>query len=727
GVRTFVFLSSSSAKGDAPTAYGRSKIEAERALFALKGIDVIVIRPNLVVGPGGRGLFARMRALVERLPVLPVPGTGSPVQPIHVDDLAEGVFRAIEGAPRFKRRVFDLGSREAVSLGDLLRRAADAAGKRPLIVPLPVRPVELAARAAEALGLPFPFGSGNLAGLRTAAALPTQESLEALGLALRPLVEALRDRGDPVATPPLDRRPVRLLVVGTGRMGLLHAVTAARMRGVVVTGLVDVRRSAARAVRRLGVAAPVFGSLEEALSRAPAPDAAIVATASASHLPHACTLLEGGLAVLVEKPLATAPAGAEAFAALRARYPGKLLDGYVLPRVPAVAEWIAALHSGRLGAVRSFAALSLIDMRGARGWQTDPGRSGGGALMAVGTHSLSLLAAALGVPELADAERIRRAGSAVEDSMVLRLRCGNAQGVLATSWAALGYARPGHLVALRTDRGRLMLGTAGGIFVGDDSGIQDGQQEGAESGFVLAPEAAGGGYRRELEALCARVRGDLAAGAQRFDPLELEHLIFRAYAAARDVSSFTPLDAATEDAFAPAPASAGATAEAEGVSLTIPDLGPLVAALRTSGSVGVLQTLGWRGAAAALRHGIPAAARERGATYWAAMEALTAAALSAVPRGFTGTLLLDSFLTDLALALDRPDVIARLAALCRRRTPRARVGARTANPDELANAVALGGARFDPSCILGVRTPAPAEVLTGGWREAFPGLLAGAG
>src|SRR6185295_8526879 len=97
GVKRFVFVSSQSARADAPAAYGRTKHEAEVVLAEIPGLEVVVVRPGLVCGPGSRGLFARIGRLVEALPVVPLLGGGRAlVQPIHVDDLCAALLRALE-------------------------------------------------------------------------------------------------------------------------------------------------------------------------------------------------------------------------------------------------------------------------------------------------------------------------------------------------------------------------------------------------------------------------------------------------------------------------------------------------------------------------------------------------------------------------------------------------------------------------------------------------------
>lgn len=85
GIGQFVFFSSMSVYGlttgritaDTParptTAYGRSKLAAEAGLAALAdgGFRVATLRPPMIYGPGCRGNYPRLSALVRKLPLFP--------------------------------------------------------------------------------------------------------------------------------------------------------------------------------------------------------------------------------------------------------------------------------------------------------------------------------------------------------------------------------------------------------------------------------------------------------------------------------------------------------------------------------------------------------------------------------------------------------------------------------------------------------------------------------
>jgi predicted dehydrogenase len=98
----------------------------------------------------------------------------------------------------------------------------------------------------------------------------------------------------------------RVAVVGAGAFGrnhlrVIHQSGSAELAGVFD---LDATRAAAEAQP---YSCPVFASLEDLAASA---DAAVVATPTVSHAEIGCHLMEAGLDVLVEKPMAETPAAA---------------------------------------------------------------------------------------------------------------------------------------------------------------------------------------------------------------------------------------------------------------------------------------------------------------------------------------------------------------------------------------------------------------------------------
>ena len=183
-----VFISTVAAAADAPNYYARSK-HALEALFD-PARDAIV-RPGLVIGKDGHGLFQQLLDNMQRLGVVPVFGGGrQPLQTVHIDDLCEAVVRIVE---RDLTGAFNVAEPDPPTLSAFLHQMADRLGVRVRFVPLPFGPVLAAVRVVEALRLPFPLRSESLLGLKGLQQLPVEDDLRRLELRVRPAAESLAD------------------------------------------------------------------------------------------------------------------------------------------------------------------------------------------------------------------------------------------------------------------------------------------------------------------------------------------------------------------------------------------------------------------------------------------------------------------------------------------------------------------------------------------------------
>lgn len=154
GVRRFVFVSSIKVNGestlpgkpftadDTPApqdGYGISKYEAETGLLALArnaGMEVVIIRPVLVYGPGvGANFLSMMRWLKKGVP-LPLGAIRNRRSMVALDNLVDLIAVCLDH-PAASGQVFLASDGEDLSTPDLLRRTANALGKRAFLVPVP--------------------------------------------------------------------------------------------------------------------------------------------------------------------------------------------------------------------------------------------------------------------------------------------------------------------------------------------------------------------------------------------------------------------------------------------------------------------------------------------------------------------------------------------------------------------------------------------------------------
>ncbi len=107
-----IFLSSCSAYVDSPSEYGQTKYLLEN--FMIKNA-VIVLRPGLVIGPGG--LFHRMLNVYRALPIVPVLG-GRSLQ-IRVTGLSELQKIIAQFENLSSRKILNVFSPQQISMYDL--------------------------------------------------------------------------------------------------------------------------------------------------------------------------------------------------------------------------------------------------------------------------------------------------------------------------------------------------------------------------------------------------------------------------------------------------------------------------------------------------------------------------------------------------------------------------------------------------------------------------------
>lgn len=188
----FIFVSSQTARRDAPTAYGRTKWRIEQEVLAAGGW---VVRPGQVYGGELRGLFGMMVKVVRKLPVLPAFVPAPRVQPIHVDDLSKGLLIIAERV-NLPSGVYYLAASEPITFKSFLGEIAKSRLRcRRGFAPAPIVVINT---LVFALGesLRIRLGLERLRSLFDLPLMSTASDLKRLGLALRPFRAGMHPSGN---------------------------------------------------------------------------------------------------------------------------------------------------------------------------------------------------------------------------------------------------------------------------------------------------------------------------------------------------------------------------------------------------------------------------------------------------------------------------------------------------------------------------------------------------
>jgi nucleoside-diphosphate-sugar epimerase len=155
GVRRFIYISSVKVNGEETASeqpfladdepapqdpYAISKMEAEQALRALAvqtGMEVVIIRPPLIYGPGVRANFAALIRAVSRGVPLPLAAIHNKRSLVGLDNLVDLIALCISH-PSAANQTFMVSDGEDLSIPELIRRMSNAMGRPARLFYVPV-------------------------------------------------------------------------------------------------------------------------------------------------------------------------------------------------------------------------------------------------------------------------------------------------------------------------------------------------------------------------------------------------------------------------------------------------------------------------------------------------------------------------------------------------------------------------------------------------------------
>jgi nucleoside-diphosphate-sugar epimerase len=169
GVRRMVFVSTIKVNGettdkkpfretDAPhpiDAYAISKQEAEQAILQIgreTGLEIVIVRPPLVYGPGVKGNFLRLLQLVNRGFPMPFAACQNKRSLLYLDNIVDLLIHVLS-QPEAPGQTFLVSDGEDVSTPELVSMLAKALNKTPRLISIPPAWLEVAAKSIGKPGL----------------------------------------------------------------------------------------------------------------------------------------------------------------------------------------------------------------------------------------------------------------------------------------------------------------------------------------------------------------------------------------------------------------------------------------------------------------------------------------------------------------------------------------------------------------------------------------------
>jgi len=163
GVKRFIFISTIKVNGEHTAAdlpfkpndsyvpcdpYGLSKYEAEVGLRKIAkdtGIEVVIIRPPLVYGPGVKGNFASMMRWLSKALPLPLGAIHNKRSLVALDNLVDLIVTCVNH-PNAANETFLVSDDEDVSTSELLSKLGEALGGSSRLLPIPEALLEFFAK-----------------------------------------------------------------------------------------------------------------------------------------------------------------------------------------------------------------------------------------------------------------------------------------------------------------------------------------------------------------------------------------------------------------------------------------------------------------------------------------------------------------------------------------------------------------------------------------------------
>jgi len=236
------------------------------------------------------------------------------------------------------------------------------------------------------------------------------------------------------------QKELKIGVIGLGKMGILHTALLNVIPSAKLVALSDINRQLSTYVKNSGLGVPFYSDLNKMLNEVEM-DAVVVCTPPFANFSIVKHCVEKNLDVFIEKPLAESFESAKKIFNLSINKDIIHSTGYLFGHIPLFQEAKSLLEKKILGHLYHFRSSIYISMvfGPKKGWLFEKSKSGGGAIINIGSHIIFLLYWLFG-PLESVFSKIVKIYSKVEDSGTILFEFSNGLiGSLDVSWSIPGY------------------------------------------------------------------------------------------------------------------------------------------------------------------------------------------------------------------------------------------------------------------------------------------------
>ena len=251
---------------------------------------------------------------------------------------------------------------------------------------------------------------------------------------------------------------IRVAIIGCGQIGRWHLDAYKQNKNVALVACVDTDLGRAKSFAS-EVGARAYSSHKEMLKNEEL-DGVSLCTLPCTHPDVAIDILDAGVNVLCEKPLAIRSEDARRMLKKASEKNKLLLTAFKLRFHEEVLKVKEIIDQGGLGNLLSFRIIFGGYMDMSSSWHVKKELSGGGVLMDNGPHAVDLVHYLLGDVESVSASAVDSKGLGVEDTVKLNFILKNGMaGTIDLSWAL--YVTPGKYLEVYGDGGAALADLAG--------------------------------------------------------------------------------------------------------------------------------------------------------------------------------------------------------------------------------------------------------------------------